>query len=381
MVLRGEIQDLKQIAKNIESREVQQNSCSSELSIVCKSTLKTTSLIVLEEISENGRDFIILHFNGIKVQRDITYKKSIIFYISILLALFSIGLLALTYLYSKALSSNVQKPINLLNQYLENINEKALHNIPTEQLPQDFHLLAETINNLINRIDFFIGTQKELFIGASHELKTPLAVIRLKNQVLLMRKREPEEYMEALRLTNQKVDEMNKVVSDVLNIGRQESAQFEPPVERDVIQILETQSKDFTLLAKAQNKELIVSLKPTNFIASIQETLLKQITQNFLQNALKFTPAGKKIELRSYINSNNYLTIEIIDDGVGIDEKEDIFAPFNRTGNKSGVGLGLFLAKSGADSMGANISVKNRVDGINGTIASLELKNRLICII
>jgi len=381
MVLRGEIQDLKQIAKNIESREIQQNSCSSELSIVCKSRLQTKNEIVLEEISENGREFIILHSNGIKVKRDITYKNSVIFYISILLALFSIGLLALTYLYSKVLSYDVQKPINLLNKYLENINEKALHNIPTEKLPQDFHLLAETINNLINRIDFFIGTQKELFIGASHELKTPLAVIRLKNQVLLMRKREPEEYMEALRLTNQKVDEMNKVVSDVLNIGRQESAQFEPPVEKDVIQLLKTQSTDFTLLAKAQNKELIVLLEPTNFIASIQETLLKQITQNFLQNALKFTPQNKKIELKSYINSNNYLTIEVVDEGVGIDEKEDIFAPFNRTGNKSGVGLGLFLAKSGADSMGAKISVKNRTDGINGTIASLELKNRLICII
>jgi len=380
MVLRGEIQDLKKIAKNIESREVKHNSCSSELSIVCKSQRKDPT-IFLEESSENGMDYITLHYNGVQVTRDITYKNSILRYASILIAMFSIGILILTYLYSKLLSHDVRRPLNTLNRYLENISEKALNQIPKENLPEDLHLLADTINSLINRIDVFMGTQKELFIGASHELKTPLAVIKLKNQVLLMRKRTSEEYIEALKLTNLKVDEMNKVVSDVLNIGRQEGAQFESPIEKDVIKLLTVQGNDFTLLAKSQGKKLIVSLKPEKYIASIQKTLLHQIIQNFLQNALKFTPKGKKIELKSYINLDNYLTIEVIDEGVGIDETQDIFAPFNRTGDKSGVGLGLFLAKGGADSMGAKISVKNRNDGIDGTVASLELKNKLICII
>ena len=171
---------------------------------------------------------------------------------------------------------------------------------------------------------------------------------------------------------------MDKVVSDVLNIGRQESAQFEAPVEKDIIQFLYEKSRDFSILAQSQNKELITNLQPNSFITSIQETLLNQIIQNFLQNALKFTPRGKLIELKSYINNEGYLRIEVIDEGIGIDEKEDIFAPFNRKGDKSGVGLGLFLAKSGADAMGAKISVKNRQDGISGTIASLELKHQIL---
>ena len=381
MILSSEIEDLKKIAKNIESRDVTGNSCSSELSVVCASNRVDKHQIFLETISKDGRDYIFLHYHGIKVERDITYKNSLISYISMLIALFSVGLLILTYLYSKVVSHDMRRPINRLNRYLGNISEKALHQIPKEKLPEDLHLLADTINSLINRIDVFMGTQKELFIGASHELKTPLAVIKLKNQVLLMRERSTEEYIEALKLTNQKVDEMNSVVSDVLNIGRQESAQFEYPVEKDVIELLRIQSNDFMLLAKSQGKKLIVSLRPDEYIASIQKTLLHQIIQNFLQNALKFTPKGKKIELRSYVNRNGYLTIKVIDEGVGVDETQDIFAPFNRTGNKSGVGLGLFLAKGGADSMGAKISVKNRADGIDGTVAYLELKNRLICII
>lgn len=59
----------------------------------------------------------------------------------------------------------------------------------------------------------------------------------------------------------------------------------------------------------------------------------------------------------------------------------DIFAPFKRQGDKSGVGLGLFLAKSAADALGAKIKIENRKDGIEGTRASLQLNSKLSCIL
>jgi two-component system OmpR family sensor kinase len=370
---------LKRVAIEAEKRG-ESHSCSLELSVISYKN-QEDSKTIFKEVSKDGRDFLILQHNGIKVEREISHTNSLLIRISVLIFLFTIGLLLLTFFYSKILSHDVQEPINLLNNYLDNINEKSLNEIPKEKLPEEFHLLADTLNNLLKRIEIFISTQKELFIGASHELKTPLAVIKLKNQVTLLKKREPEDYIEVLRLINEKIDEMNKVVSDVLNIGRQESAQFEPPVEKDVISILKKKSNDFSLLSQSQGKFLFSSLQPNEYIASIQETLLNHIIQNFLQNALKFTPKGKKIELRSFINEKGYLTIEVVDEGIGVDEKQDMFAPFNRKGDKSGVGLGLFLAKSAADSMGAKISVKNRIDGIDGAVASLELKNRLICTI
>ena len=115
-------------------------------------------------------------------------------------------------------------------------------------------------------------------------------------------------------------------------------------------------------------------------MATLQVSLLNQIIQNFLQNALKFTPKEKSVLLRS--REDEYgLLIEVIDEGCGIDESVDLFAPFKRQGNKSGVGLGLFLAKSAADALGAKISIKNREDGVDGTVASLQLNSKLSCII
>lgn len=335
----------------------------------------------IEQREELEKYYIYLKNSSgeIILKRDITALKNYSDYIAILIYSANFGILIVIYIFAEILSRETREPVLKLNRYIKNINEKSIEEIPVNELPQEFHLLANTLNELLYRINNFIFSQKELFIGASHELKTPLAVIKLKNQVTLLRKRTSEEYIEVLKLTNEKIDEMNRVVSDVLNIGRQESAQFEPPVELDVIKFLNSRFRDFKILAESQDKILLSNLEPNEFYASIQETLLHQIIQNFLQNALKFTPKSKKIELISKTNSYGHLVIEVIDEGIGVDEKADLFAPFNRKGEKSGVGLGLFIAKSAADAMGSKIYVKNRVDGLNGTIAGIELKTRPVC--
>jgi len=173
---------------------------------------------------------------------------------------------------------------------------------------------------------------------------------------------------------------MNIIVSNILNIGRQEGAQLEKPTEVDVIAILREKANDFKLLAEHDGKRLQMDFKPNGFMATMQISLLNQIIQNFLQNALKFTPIDKVVKLNSSLSEYGLL-IEVIDEGCGIDESMDLFAQFKRQGNKSGVGLGLFLAKSAADALGAKINLKNRNDGIEGTIASLEINSKLSCTI
>ena len=69
----------------------------------------------------------------------------------------------------------------------------------------------------------------------------------------------------------------------------------------------------------------------------------------------------------------------MLDEGCGIDDTMDLFAPFKRQGDKGGVGLGLFLAKSAADAIGGKISIINRDDGISGTRASLTIVSKLCC--
>ncbi len=384
MMLNGEIVEMTHLIS--ESQKDNQNSR------LFNNFDQNISLVIKITEIDNKKFIEFWQNENLILKRDITPLNSYFYHISILIYLSVIGILIVIFFSSKMVSRETREPIIKLNRYIKNINERSIEEIPIKELPEEFHLLAGTLNELLRRINNFIFTQKELFIGASHELKTPLSVIKLKNQVTLLKKRSVEEYIEVLKLTNQKIDEMNRIVSDVLNIGRQETAQFEPPVERDVIKFLSERFADFQLLAESQDKILVSSFQSTEFYASIQETLLHQVIQNFLQNALKFTPKSKKIELTTRFNQSGYLIIEVIDEGIGVDEKSDLFAPFHRKGEKSdlfapfhrkgeksGVGLGLFIAKSAADAMGSKIYVKNRTDGIHGTVAGIELKNCPVC--
>jgi len=339
------------------------------------------------EITKNKKTYLTLIYpfklknaSYLKLTKDITPTKKLLNKILHYVFIINIAGFLLVIIYAVMLSKMLVLPIKTLTNKLSNMNEHLIKPIDLNTLPQEFEPLGETINHLIARIQNFVKYQKELFIGTAHELKTPLAVIKLKNQVTLIKKRTPEEYIDALKTTNKTIDEMNIIVSNILNIGRQEGAQLDRPVEVDVIKILKQKANDFKLLAENEGKKLIMDFKPDGYMATLQVSLLNQIIQNFLQNALKFTPKEKSVLLRS--KENGYgLLIEVIDEGCGIDESVDLFAPFKRQGNKSGVGLGLFLAKSAADALGAKISIKNRTDGIDGTVASLELNSKLSCIL
>lgn len=320
------------------------------------------------------------HSTYLKISRDISATKNLLQ--KILKSIFIINAFGfiVIILYAIAFSKMLISPVSALTRRLANMNEHLLRPIRVDQLPDEFEPLGETLNRLMGRIQNFVKYQKELFIGTAHELKTPLAVIKLKNQVTLIKKRSAEEYIEAIRITNQSVDEMNKIVSDILNIGRQEGAQLEMPIEADIIQILKKWEGDFTLLTHSEKKILKTQFEPESFTAVLQVTLLNQILQNFLQNAMKFTPVGKTILFQSYLSDTNII-IEVIDEGCGVDETIDLFAPFKRQGNKSGAGLGLFLAKSAAEAIGADISITNRIDGIDGTVARLVLPAKLYCLL
>lgn len=316
----------------------------------------------------------------LQLTKDITATIKLLQQILNYIFIINIAGFLLVILYAIALSKMLVSPIKTLSARLSNMNEHLMKPILVETLPKEFEPLGVTINHLISRIQNFVKYQKELFIGTAHELKTPLAVIKLKNQVTLIKKRSSEEYIDALNVTNKTIDEMNIIVSNILNIGRQEGAQLDTPIEVDIIAILKQKANDFKLLAESEGKELEIEFKPDGFMATMQVSLLNQIIQNFLQNALKFTPQNKKVILKSSQDSVGLL-IEVIDEGCGIDESVDLFAPFTRQGNKSGVGLGLFLAKSAADALGARIEIKNREDGIEGTVASLQLNSKLSCIL
>ena len=276
--------------------------------------------------------------------------------------------------YSLFVSKSLLKPIIQINKKLSNMDENSLSQIDKKDLPIEFHSLADSINSLTNRIETYVKFKKELFIGAAHELKTPLAVMKLKNEVTLKKKREVEQYEEALNLTVKQIDEMNKMISSILDIGRTEGAQFEQMVNLDIVEYIKKKTNDYRMLS-AQKNIIITFFSNVNHLNTfIQVTLLNQILQNFVQNAIKFTPNEKSIAIRLK-KTREKIIITVTDEGIGIPENVDLFAPFKRIGNQSGVGLGLFLAKNAADALRAKITLVNREDGKSGCIAKLVLNN------
>ncbi len=305
------------------------------------------------------------------LEKETTLQSQIVEEIFIDIIIVNVTAILLVLFYALFLSRMLLIPIKILSHKLTNLDEKFLKEIDIKSLPDEFLPLGNSINRLISRIQTFVLYQKELFVGVAHELKTPLAVMKTKNEVTLLKPRESEKYIEALKSNNEAINGMNAMIGSVLEIGRQEGAQFEEPVNTDVIAFLKKLGKNYEVLAKGEEKNLALDLKPEIFNLNIQTSLLTHIVQNFVQNAIKFSPKNSTITISSKLEKSKFI-IEVADEGVGIDESKDLFAPFKRYGNKGGTGLGLFLAKGAAQALGAEISIKNR-ENANGAVASLVL--------
>jgi two-component system OmpR family sensor kinase len=337
------------------------------------------------EISNEDKRYLSLSFLAnpssvddnkifLKVTKDITNIYNMLQKITEELIRINIIGLGLILLYAFLLSKNLLNPIIGIANSLSSMDEKNLKQLRFRSLPIEFQDLAKSVNFLTTSIQNYVKYQKELFIGIAHELKTPLAVMKLKSEITLRKPREKEKYEDVLRLHIDSINDMNKMITSILDIGRQEGAQFDNPEKIDLIALIRNMGQDFQSLAKEQNKSIVLDLSPKEFITFTQPTLFKQIIRNFLQNALKFTPENKTIILRTK-ETKNGLKLEVIDEGIGIEENINLFAPFVRNGKKEGAGLGLFLAKSAADTLGGYIKIRNREDGTKGAVASFSCGN------
>ena len=338
-----------------------------------------------EHSEKEGQKFLTIYYplekrkhNFISITKNISNTDILLDKIFQNILIINLTAIFLILFYALFLSRMLILPVRSLTNKLATMNENFLQIIDIKTLPSEFQPLGNSINKLVDRIQIFVNSQKELFIGAAHELKTPLAVMKTKNEVTLLKPRDNEKYIDTIKSNNQTINEMNKMISNILEIGRQEGAQFEKPIEIDLINFLQEQSNNYTILAKMEEKHIEENITPNNYKITIQPTLLVHILQNFVQNAIKFTPKEGKITIQSYADKEGFHVL-VIDEGIGIDETKDLFAPFKRYGNQTGAGLGLFLAKSAADALGATIAIKNRTDR-QGTIASLLIPIKKIVI-
>ena len=338
-----------------------------------------------EQYTKEGKPYITIFYpynkarsSFLKIERDVSMTQALLAKIKHSIIFLTVLMFLLIWGYAMFLSELMLRPVKSINRRLARLNENFLEKIDTGHLPDEYRSLAESVNKLIERIQNFVKYQKELFIGTAHELKTPLAVMKTKNEVTLIKDRDIEKYKDTLRVNNKTIDEMNAMIGSILDVGRQEGAQFDKPVEVDLVQFIKDKAKDFELIAKNRGKSVKIDLEPDQYCIITQPSLLTHILQNFVQNALKFTPDGGTVTIKTRLIGDDF-KIEVIDEGPGIDESIDLFAPFKRQGDKSGAGLGLFLAKGAADAIGAKLSLKNRKDGKSGTVATAIISSRNYC--
>ena len=369
----------KQIEKGYISFDKFQNVISSSQIIeLVENNKNTTKQIEFSKFSKSDKSFIrlefLMHDNAIlQITKDISLEKDILYSI-IFKNFFALAIPGFIFMliYALIVAKSLLKPIVQINKKLSNMDENSLSQIDKKDLPEEFLTLANSINSLTNRIGTYLKFKKELFIGIAHELKTPLAVMKLKNELMLKKPREISQYEDAIKLTIKEIDGMNIMISSILDIGRTEGAQFEQAKNIDLVEFIKYKTNDYNMLAAKKSITIKFSSNVSSLQMMIQETLFNQILQNFVQNAIKFTPNGKTIKIKLK-KIDDKVTLNVIDEGIGIDENIDVFAPFKKVGKENGVGLGLYLAKIASDALNAKISIKNREDGKNGAIAKLEL--------
>ncbi|GAA5137907.1 hybrid sensor histidine kinase/response regulator [Prosthecobacter algae] len=213
----------------------------------------------------------------------------------------------------------------------------------------------------------------------AHDLKNPLGAIRFSAQTLL--ELPPEKIVTASDLTGHIIttcDQMLKFIDRFLN-NRAKETEHE---RMTTVPISGEQIKEMLTAwyptAKRKNTTLSVQLSETPLHASGDLFTVRQIVDNLMSNAVKFSPLGSQIVSRIYSENERFI-IDIEDEGPGFTESDlaRIFQDYTRlsarpTGGESSTGLGLAIAKRGADRMGAKLTVDNLPTG-QGCIARLTL--------
>ena len=132
------------------------------------------------------------HNKYVKIKRNISQEQGLITQMYfVVLVMIIIGVIFIIF-FSYILSKKLMHPLKILTHRFTNMNESMLQYLDLKDLPIEFEKLGESINFLITKIQTFINYRKELYVGTAHELKTPLAVMRLKNQITLMKHKEQD---------------------------------------------------------------------------------------------------------------------------------------------------------------------------------------------
>jgi two-component system heavy metal sensor histidine kinase CusS len=268
------------------------------------------------------------------------------------------------------------RPIRNISHIAERIGSSTLHErIATSGLPAELLRLAETFNNMLDRLQESFARVSQFSDDAAHELRTPVNNLRGEIEVALSKARSNEDYRNVLGSSLEECARISRVIESLLFLAR--AANSSEPLKRDAIDVGQelTMVREFFEAAAAEGGiELRVSAEH-DLRGRVDRTLFQQAISNLISNAIAHTPRGGSVEVSARAKLSE-LNLSVADTGCGIPSEHlpHIFERFYRvdrarSGARKNVGLGLAVVKSIVDRHGGRIEVDSEVGrGTNVTL-------------
>lgn len=238
--------------------------------------------------------------------------------------------------------------------------------------------LSDTLNEMLDRIESAFLRITEFTADASHELRTPVSLIRTEAELALRRSRGEAEYKESLRHILLEAERTTVLIEQLLSLARtdsgRESLHLQPV---DLRQTLQSVVDGWQQVASVRNLQFSAILDVPELFVLGDDTLLRRLTDTLLDNAFKYTPPPGSVQL-SLESRGETAVITVQDSGIGIAEEEQskIFERFYRVDKarsraQGGAGLGLAIAQWIATQHRGTITVESHPG--HGSTFRLEL--------
>jgi len=267
-------------------------------------------------------------------------------------------------------SRRVMRPVHEIIDQTEEIEPGSLgQRISADVATREYERLVRVLNTMLARVDAAIDAQKRFTADASHELRSPLTALRGELELALRKERPPEEYRRVIASALEETDRLTALSANLLTLARSDAGVMQPrPEPLEVVErIRECLAK---IRTPAHEKEITLALDASPPVqAACDPVLIDRLLWNLLDNAIKFTPPGGRVEVRAGSTSRGTIEIEVSDTGPGIREgmEDRVFERFRQEdssrGAREGAGLGLAIVKAIAQAHGGSVAAENRPEG------------------
>ena len=262
-------------------------------------------------------------------------------------------------------------PLNALQQRIRRRESQDLSPIDEHDVPEEVAPLVRSINDLLARLDQTMGSQKHFLADAAHQMKTPLAGLRMQAE-LAQREidagGDPQSIKRSLKQIARSSQSAAHLVNQLLAMARAEDTeQARRQQDVPIVKLAREVVRDF--VPRAMDKRIDLGYEgpdtdpPAPCIVG-QPMLVRELIRNLVDNALQYTPAGGTVTLRLMPDPyGQVMVVQVEDTGPGIPEgeREQVFQPFYRAlgTDVDGSGLGLAIVKEIADKHAATITIED----------------------